>query len=328
MAWAVLLAVLMQSSDAKADLVGSHRKEARRAERERVATLVAEPAVYVEPGTLEQVRRVAGGAVQREEGSGTPPCGLVDVGLNDGRSLLQWPHEALRELQARGREPVNRTLHSTPNAFHWISRFKAHVRTALERQDERRVGRVLSRLRQCMAHSSQSSPSDQACYYGFEANPSFHSRLTELEESLHRQGACASLHLDTAFADRTSVSNFYVSSQASTKSSLDKSQRGTSTGAKSTVISTEDAGLFLRNVTRSHSFVAAKVDIEGSEFDVLRHLILHHAATLCSVDLLLVEWHRMPVTARQPARTHIDLESLLPWLLAVEDCRTVVLPWV
>ena len=75
-------------------------------------------------------------------------CALIDVGLNNGATLLQWPAEAVARLQEKykGDKAIARSMH------------------------------------RCLAHKST------ACFYGFEANPVFDGRLRHMESCCDAKG--------------------------------------------------------------------------------------------------------------------------------------------
>merc|ERR1711935_115786 len=167
-------------------------------------------------------------------------CALIDVGLNNGATLLQWPAEAVARLQEeyKGEKAIARSMH------------------------------------RCLAHKST------ACFYGFEANPVFDGRLRHMEKQLRRQGLKVQLFASTAFGTSSQNVTFFVEPAGpggSTGSSLDGSKPLTSLTEKGwyTNLSTEvrehyvettvqsvDAAAFLARMHAASAFVAVKIDID------------------------------------------------------------------
>ena len=68
------------------------------------------------------------------------------------------------------------------------------------------------------------------------------------------------------------------------------------------------------------TYVVAKIDIEGAEYQLLRSLIVSGKA--CLLDVLVIEWHGHKVIKKDwPAA----VESSLKWLLESEECNVKVL---
>lgn len=89
-------------------------------------------------------------------------------------------------------------------------------------------------------------------------------------------------------------------------------------------VSTIDVGNLLARLGRGYAFVGVKLDVEGAEYSIVRHLLLRHAAALCSIDLLAIEWHH-----HDDAAVTRLLEPLLYWIVSDAGCeRPVVLPWM
>ena len=70
------------------------------------------------------------------------------------------------------------------------------------------------------------------------------------------------------------------------------------------------------------------MDIEGHEYDVLRHVLLTHAQSLCRLDVLAVEWHEQLLSADAAAALPGNVTRAFEWLLAgSKDCGVTILPW-
>ena len=148
------------------------------------------------------------------------PCAFVDVGLNDGESLTKWMHEALEVLPAGHPDlkfdPNGPNGSRTRGGVRWMNHWYGRLRLGLSRQDPGRAQNVTNALRACIDLSTSGSPSDLACYYGFEANPKFTHQLRMKQKSLRNGSACVDLHLQTAFADRDGAAAFEMRSQDTT----------------------------------------------------------------------------------------------------------------
>ena len=73
------------------------------------------------------------------------------------------------------------------------------------------------------------------------------------------------------------------------------------------------------------AFVAPKLDVEGSEFRLLRSVLLGNPKALCAVDVLAVEWHpgRLMGKSVVPALARRTIE----WLLNDDSCNVHLLGW-
>ena len=119
-------------------------------------------------------------------------CIFVDVGLNNGDTLTSWPKVA---VQAMGRaQPINDARDAYPVLRH-------------------------AEMASCLKPTNR----HKACYFGFEANPSFTERLQALERQLRRAGVCVQLYTSTAFGTTNGHANLHVDSitKGSTGSTLD-----------------------------------------------------------------------------------------------------------
>ena len=57
-------------------------------------------------------------------------------------------------------------------------------------------------------------------------------------------------------------------------------------------VASADAGHFLNSIREWSQTVAVKLDVEGFEYTLLPHLLQGSRSVICSLDLLVVEWHR------------------------------------
>jgi len=249
-------------------------------------------------------------------------CALIDVGLNNGATLLQWPAEAVARLQEKykGDKAIARSMH------------------------------------RCLAHNST------ACFYGFEANPVFDGRLRHMETQLRRQGLKVQLFASTAFGTSSQNVTFFVEPagpEGSTGSSLDGSkpltsltqkvsaQRGARRAARrlalptqsasskpawytnlsteirehyvETTVQSVDAAAFLARMHAASAFVAVKIDIEGYEYTLLKQLLLTAPSVVCRLKLLVIEWHERMMPAHAGEAAH------LIWLMEQAECGVQLL---
>ena len=227
-------------------------------------------------------------------------CSFVDIGLNDGNTLEAWWRDqsalaALPSAQAR-------------------------------------------RLQACTADLSARSH----CYWGMEANPRWTVALRALEARMRAKGHRVQLLTETALSTHDGEATFYVERNLKSSPGLDASleaERGVhykdrsgwhwalnSTLRESSAfvpvrVRTVAAGPFLERLVSTSSFVAIKIDIEGSEFRVLRHVLLTQPGVLCRLNVLAVEWHGTLLQHHVPA----NLTQAFQWLLA--GCNVGHVSW-
>lgn len=227
-------------------------------------------------------------------------CSFVDIGLNNGNTLKAWWRDqsalaALPSAQAR-------------------------------------------RLQACTADLSARSH----CYWGMEANPRWTVALRALEARMRAKGHRVQLLTETALSTHDGEATFYVERNLKSSPGLDASleaERGVhykdrsgwhwalnSTLRESSAfvpvrVRTVAAGPFLERLVSTSSFVAIKIDIEGSEFRVLRHVLLTQPGVLCRLNVLAVEWHGTLLQHHVPA----NLTQAFQWLLA--GCNVGHVSW-
>ena len=224
-------------------------------------------------------------------------CTFVDVGLNDGSSLMKW-----------WRDP------------------------ALDR---------LSQKQSRNLHKCRSRPREN-CYYGFEANPRWSTRLSLYEQRLSRDYH-VKLFVGTALSvSSTTNRTLYVEMQgAGVDASLESSKAehykdakgrwhsnsqvaiSDSKGFVPKTVHTMDATSFLAQIVDASDFVFVKLDIEGHEYKVLRHVIVTQPAAVCGLDILAVEWHAMPALGLP-----VNASETFKWLLKQrEECTVALVQW-
>ena len=242
-------------------------------------------------------------------------CVVVDIGLNDGASLQQWPRDALAQAKKDG-------ISHRP---------------------------VWQRLQQCL------SPSAATCYYGFEANPDLSAQLEALGVRLRADGVRVKLFTETAFSTHGSGEDFFVepkkfgtgqvASSLVPRNNLVRrlkgkncstatqgvhcgkwvTEKGTTVASfyRKRRVASVDGAEFLRAVRRWSDFVAVKLDVESFEFRLLPHLLLGRPRSLCGgVDLLAVEWHEWLNPEYQ------NRAEPLSWLMRQPECNVTVASWI
>jgi len=212
-------------------------------------------------------------------------CVLLDVGLNDGKSLLQWPWVA-----------YNFTGQHTLGGPWSAAR---------------------RRLHDCL--HAPSGAASSTCYYGIEANPYWNGQLTTLEQSLRTAGVRAKLFVSTAFSTHAGGADFFVEPATWSERSiaaLDKNAHALGSSDHSAVahgstldpdkplhvevrgggrrgehnhtrymhvmdkrvhsyyarthVATIDAAAFLSEILNASDWVAAKIDVEQYEYTLVR----------------------------------------------------------
>ena len=175
----------------------------------------------------------------------------------------------------------------------------------------------------------------QWCAEVFEANPLHTRRLLHARERLEkRHGIIIGVHVQTALSTRNGNATFGLDTLHGTGSSLQLHRRaldakyrkgaGARVGSNTTTVRTVDATPFL-NAVRGGP-IALKLDVEGSEYDILRDLLM--SGVLCKrVQTLWVEFHgAQDATRGTPA--HID--AVFKWMLEThnESTRALQQAWL
>jgi len=223
-------------------------------------------------------------------------CLFIDVGLNNGDSLIQWPREAADNARLS--------------------------------PDQRRG------MRQCLSDMHVNA----TCYVGFEANPNFNARLLDVEKALLSSGRRVKIFRETAVSTEDGTIEFMVDTEGHGLGSSAEPSKAVVTRSKDGQWSTDfsrsikdayqkvlvpsvDLGRFLHTATQRSPFVAVKLDVEGLEYKLLRHMLQYYPHALCKCKLLAIEWHeRMMLGERGSA---LKLTSAL----TAEPCGVPVLQW-
>lgn len=87
-------------------------------------------------------------------------------------------------------------------------------------------------------------------------------------------------------------------------------------------VETVDFAAYLRRVARPHDVIILRMDIEGAEYEVARHMLT--AGVACWIDYWEFEGHAMysPATVK-----YRPVDAVLPWLVEACGVRTVVQDW-
>lgn len=132
------------------------------------------------------------------------------------------------------------------------------------------------------------------CAFGFEGHPMFFARLREIESRYRSKGLRVSFMTKLVGTTSTNVTFFMDQTRKHDGSSV--IQRDKTKGSHT--VETVDFAKFVRQVGQRRfpsqhgsrpRTVLMKMDIEGSEFLVVPHLIAENV--LCDVNLTMIEWH-------------------------------------
>lgn len=223
-------------------------------------------------------------------------CTLIDVGLNTGASLVSWAPEVVANGQA---------------------------------------GNASAALDACARDKT-------TCYYGFEANPAYEGSLLLMANRLKERGRRVRVFTSTAFNIHAGKAIFHLEparrgteQRGSTLAGErfityhHKATNRTLVGKgdanhlfKGVEVTSVDAASFLREVAAASDYVAAKIDVEGFEYALLSHLLLHDPRALCSLRAAFFEWH----PNKMPAHVVAD-EEHLRWAMRHRLCNVTVGKW-
>ena len=87
------------------------------------------------------------------------------------------------------------------------------------------------------------------------------------------------------------------------------------------LVSSVDFGRFLHTAHQRSHFVAVKLDGEGLEYKLRRHMLQYYSHALCKCKLLAIEWHERMMLEEQGSA-----QQLTSTLMA-EPCGVPVLQW-
>ena len=195
-------------------------------------------------------------------------------------------------------------------------------------QSVREWARIAAEHSQMMVHSETRAQmracveDASTCYYGFEANPVFTPMLSQLERQQRVNGTSMRLFTETAFNTRGGDVEFLVEplGAGATGSTLSGSKFQLNKTYVKTRVHSMDAGHFLRAVARASDFIAAKIDIEGFEYELLQYLLDTHAEATCAIRVAAIEWHgrMMPKGSAPTGQLKYRLRRM---------CNTTLIDW-
>ena len=179
------------------------------------------------------------------------------------------------------------------------------------------------------------------CFYGFEANPGFTKQLREMEARLKAAGHCVTLHVETIAGTSSSQTvPFFVDGRVDATHGKEKQfyAEGSTFDARAATdtsrfteitVASIDFAAFLRSQLldkRKSSLAVLRMDIEGGEYVVLKHLLQPLADAsrppVCMLDLLIIEFHAKrspPEEVAQHIYLRDELARLCPELRVVLD---------
>jgi len=211
---------------------------------------------------------------------------FVDVGANVGDTLSSWYNEPSCALAPGKLRPKG-----VPCAWQWPWWLPLHVRR-------------------------------RWCAEAFEANPKFTSRLLRTGQRLaKRHGIRINVHAQTALSTRTGNATFGLDTLHGTGSSLqlhrhaldakNRKGAGARVGDNTTTVRTVDATPFL-DAVGGGGRVALKLDVEGSEYDILDRIPLNAGRHTGHAG---ARGRGLPVDAGDPQREHAPVA-----VAAVREC--------
>lgn len=136
------------------------------------------------------------------------------------------------------------------------------------------------------------------CAFGFDANPQFVSRYQDIEKAYSQQGWRARWFAPFAVSNMTGNVTFWLNELpgrpgGSMDIGASTINRASDDSGINVTVPEVDFGSFLEAL-RLHAepgYKLMKMDIEGSEFDVLPELLQRGLLCKGSLDLMTIEWH-------------------------------------
>lgn len=139
----------------------------------------------------------------------------------------------------------------------------------------------------------------KTCAVLFEANPAHHLHLKQLERYLQMLNFLV-WSIPEAVCTTSGFALFAKLDESDSTHEdwgFRNSARVSSKQKKTQVVRCLDFSKFLRQFVKPEQFVLAKMDIEGSEYALLKHM--EHTKTSALIDVLTIEWHDTPKSIRQ-----------------------------
>lgn len=166
--------------------------------------------------------------------------------------------------------------------------------------------------------------SKHTCAVGFEANPAHWHWLDRLADAYTNKG-WPTRFIHKAVSDRTGFVKFYGKGDVLHNEWGFSVKKFNESKLVPQLIPTVDLAGWMRAYIRPEQTVVMKMDIEGSEYAVLSHVLLQAGRVLCaSVRLLTLEYH--PYAAPDAFRKHSERFPEFVRLLlgsSPESCGTV-----
>jgi len=229
-------------------------------------------------------------------------CVIVDIGLNNGDSLLQWAPEALSLASGDASWPARREQLSqciADNATTCYYGFEANP--VFDKQLKELEGRLRAEERRVKLFTSTAF--------------NVHSDPTEflVEPRSSRSGNTGSTlekEKRFAFIDRSGMWRQNVHKNVSVTERY-----------RTVHVPSIDAAEFLADLTASSDFIALKLDIEGFEFTLLPYLLLTNPRALCALSVMAVEWHERMVPKYHGVVAHLH------YMMTHSFCNVTTLGW-
>ena len=175
----------------------------------------------------------------------------------------------------------------------------------------------------------------QYCAEAFEPNHLLARKLRQQAHMLERNGKAPYIrvHNGTALAMADGTATFGLDLNHTTGSSLvldkktmgagGKVGAGVAVGENTVTVQTWDAVRYLRALSAPH--VSLKLDVEGTEFEMLRDLLV--SGVLCEkVDNLWIEWHgggRINWKSLNLPMQEAQMQKMYTWLLSTVQSRRI-----
>ena len=240
-------------------------------------------------------------------------CVFIDVGANDGQTLLDWPHQAAAQLvETKG---MRRRAGMFPglSASRWTMRQAPATRGI---------------LRRCM----QKHSINQTCFYGFEGSRRFTSHLNKLRNHYLQTAHNVAVFTETVFAMQDGLASFetHEGKVASLGSRIGNGDHSSpAPGANKITIrnvTSVNGSRFLEEISdaRFSGHVALKLDVEGFEYQILEDLLSTGAVCAPRLNLVAVEWHSPGNSSAFTPRSASELVRRLE----SSECNTTTMAWV
>ncbi|KYK59647.1 FkbM family methyltransferase [Drechmeria coniospora] len=144
---------------------------------------------------------------------------------------------------------------------------------------------------------------EQAEIFLFEANPYFNTALVQAKEKYTALGIKVTIFPSTVVDIRDGTRTFYLDTVNSAQDFWGSSiyanhPDAVKSKSNGTELSAINLSRWLLMNTLPRDFVIVKMDIEGSEYQILPHMADMSVWTV--VDYLLVEWHSFGLTEEEP----------------------------